>query len=111
MNFLGIMLSQYKTVHFINSAMITCADNPYFSKRQEVMMSGRHNILGKSKPDSFSEADVGFESNNEKNSINIRDNQTIESCNNLNEPSIKCWHPSKLEGYVSDEFRNVEFAD
>lgn len=21
------------------------------------------------------------------------------------------WHPSKLEGYVSDEFRNVEFAD
>lgn len=21
------------------------------------------------------------------------------------------WHPSKLEGYVSDEFRNVEFSD
>jgi hypothetical protein len=75
------------------------------------MMSDKHNILGKNKPDSFSEENDGFESNEEKNPVDIRANQTIESCSKLNEQSLIRWHPSRLKGYVSDEFRNVEFAD
>lgn len=47
-------------------------------------MLGKHNILGENKPDSCSEAKAGFESDAEKHSIDIRTNQTIESCNKLN---------------------------
>ncbi len=74
-------------------------------------MSGKHNILGENKPDSFGGKKDRFESDEEKDPIDIQANQTIESCNKLNEQSITRWHLSKLEGYVSDEFRNIEFAD
>ena len=74
-------------------------------------MSDKHNILGENKPDSFNEANDDIDSNEENNPIDFRANQTIESSNKLNEQSITRWHPSKLEGYVSDEFRNIEFAD
>lgn len=74
-------------------------------------MSGKLNRLGENKPDSLGENKDGLESGEKKDPIDIRANQTIESCNKLNEQSITRWHLSKLEGYVSDEFRNIEFAD
>ena len=40
----------------------------------------------------------------------IQNNVIDESRDKFREQQRK-WHPSKLEGYVSDEFRNVEFAD
>ena len=74
-------------------------------------MSGKHNRLGENKPDSLGENKDGFEFSEEKNLIDIQANLATESCNKLNAQSITRWHLSKLEGYVSDEFRNIEFAD
>ncbi len=40
----------------------------------------------------------------------IQNNEIDENRDESREQQRK-WHPSKLEGYVSDEFRNVEFSD
>lgn len=74
-------------------------------------MLGKHNILGEDKPDPFYKTNDDIEPNEEKNPIDTQTNQTKESWNKFNEQSITRWHPSELEGYLSDEFRNIEFAD
>lgn len=38
-------------------------------------------------------------------------NNEIDQNRNKSREQQRKWHTSKLEGYVSDEFRNIEFAD
>ena len=50
-------------------------------------------------------------SNSGKSPMNTSIIQTEDNWDKFRERSKTRWHPSKLEGYVSDEFRSVEFAD
>jgi hypothetical protein len=74
-------------------------------------MLSKPNISGKNKPDIFCSANDDIVSNGVENSTSIPTNKIKESWDKFREHSITRWHPSKLEGYVSDEFRSVEFAD
>ena len=38
-------------------------------------------------------------------------NSKIDKNRDIFREQQRKWHPSKLEGYISDEFRNVELAD
>jgi len=42
--------------------------------------------------------------------LDIQNNEIDENKDIFRGQQIK-WHLSKLEGYVSDEFRNIKFAD
>ena len=75
-------------------------------------MLSNPNISGKNKPDILCSANDDIVSNGVENPTSIPTNQTKEeSWDKFREHSITRWHSSKLEGYVSDEFRSVEFTD
>jgi hypothetical protein len=83
------------------------------SNIEEVMMLSKTTISSKNEPDFICRANGDTVINKAENPINSSNIQIEEEKNwdKFRERSMSRWHPSKLEGYVSDEFRSVEFAD
>ena len=73
-------------------------------------MSNKLYITSKDKPDSLWSVNKYINSDSTATPSDIPNNEIDENRDKFREQQRK-WHPSKLEGYVSDEFRNVEFAD
>jgi hypothetical protein len=74
------------------------------------IMSNKLYTPSEDKPDSLWGVNKYINSDSTAISSDIPNNEIDESRDKFREQQRK-WHPSKLEGYVSDEFRNVEFAD
>jgi len=74
-------------------------------------MSSRPSTSDDNKPDSFCKVNGDIAKDSLENLTNIPINQTKKSWSKFREQSIIRWHLSELEGYISDEFRSVKFAD
>ena len=73
-------------------------------------MSKKLCTLTENKPNSLWGVNKYINSDSTEVPSDIQNNVTDESRDKFKEQQRK-WHLSKLEGYVSDEFRNIEFAD
>lgn len=67
-------------------------------------------LPNKDKPSSLLNINENIDSKNTEIPSNSPTNQTNKSWNKFREQKKK-WHLSKLKGYISDEFRNIELAD
>jgi len=73
-------------------------------------MACRPYISGKKIPTLLCRENEG-PSNSEENPMNTTVNQTKDNWDKFRERSKTKWHHSGLKGYVSNEFRSVEFTD
>ena len=73
-------------------------------------MSNKLYTPSKNKPDSLWGVNKYINNDSTEISSDIPNNKPDKNRNELREQQRR-WNPSKLEGYVSDEFRNIEFAD
>lgn len=73
-------------------------------------MSNKLYTPSEDKPDSLWGVSKYIDSGSTEIPLDISNNEIDKNKDKFREQQRK-WHPSKLEGYVSDEFRNVEFAD
>lgn len=67
-------------------------------------------LPNKDKPSSLLNINKNFDSNNTEIPSNSPPNQTNKSWNKFRAHKKK-WRLSKLKGYISDEFRNIELTD
>ncbi len=75
------------------------------------MMSSNPYISSGNKADFICSVNGDIIRNSIKNPTSIPANQTKESWDKFRECSMTKWHPSKLEGYVSEELRSVKLVD
>ena len=61
-------------------------------------------------PDSLLGVNKYINCDNTKITSGIMNNQ-IDNYKGKSREQQRKWHPSKLDGYISDEFRNIELAD
>lgn len=73
-------------------------------------MSNKTYLQNKDEPSSLLNINENIDSNNTEIPSNSPTNQINKSWNKFREQEKK-WHLSKLKGYISDEFRNIELAD
>jgi hypothetical protein len=73
-------------------------------------MSSKFYTQSENRPDSLWGVNEHINSNGITIPSEVPNNKIDENRDKFREEQRK-WHLSKLEGYVSDEFRNIEFAD